>query len=90
MIGFFFSGHDVGAIAERQYGFLSMAAGLTTEYRGKRPVDAHLRMPPILNGHFDRRLTLLDDLLVHHGFPDDLRKVWVAFENAFRAQVVAK
>jgi hemoglobin len=89
LIGFFFAGKDVDAIAMKQKSFLMRAFGAVPSYSGKAPADAHTELPPILRGHFDRRLQLLEETLRDHGLtPEDIR-TWVGFENAFRDQIVS-
>jgi truncated hemoglobin YjbI len=90
MIGFFFEGRDLDAIAEMQSAFLYRAMGLRPSYTGKSPSDAHTALPPILSGHFDRRLTLLEAHLTAEGLAEGQRTAWIAFENAFRDAIVHK
>ncbi len=89
MIGFFFNGKDPRKIAANQQQLILKAAGLIPEYRGKSPADAHLSLPPILAGHFDRRLQLLRETLADRGVPDELAQNWIRFESAFRKVVVS-
>ena len=89
MIGFFFAGHDLDQISEMQSVFLFRAMGLRPSYTGKPPADAHGALPPILTGHFDRRLLLLDQHLTREGLDASQRAVWVGFENAFRDSIVS-
>jgi hemoglobin len=88
LIGFFFAGKDVDAIAMRQKSFLMRAFGVSASYSGKAPADAHTELPPILRGHFDRRLQLLEETLRDHGLAAEDIRTWVGFENAFRDQIV--
>lgn len=88
LIGFFFEGRDLDHIAEMQSAFLYRAMGLRASYAGKSPADAHSTLPPILAGHFDRRLTLLEAHLRAEGLDETQRSTWLAFENAFRATIV--
>ena len=88
LIGFFFTGKDPETIADQQLEFLLKTMGVRKEYTGKTPVVAHRNLPPILAGHFDRRTTLLKETLVEAGFPPRETETWLAFEKAFRPQVV--
>jgi truncated hemoglobin YjbI len=90
LIGFFFDGKDLDAIARGQSDFLMRAMGLALSYSGKAPADAHDDIAPILAGHFDRRLTLLDEHLTAEGLSEEERRVWVGFENAFRSAIVVE
>jgi truncated hemoglobin YjbI len=89
MIGFFFAGHDTTHIAHQQAKFILNAAGLIDRFEGKGPASAHVSLPPILNGHFDRRLILLRETLADTGISEGWMEKWIQFEESFRAQVVA-
>lgn len=89
MLGFFFQGKDLPHIAAQQGAFLARAMGFTPSYTGKAPADAHRALPPILAGHFDRRLRLLEETLRAAGLPEEAIQAWLGFENAFRKAIVA-
>ena len=89
LIGYFFTGKDLHAIAEKQLEFLLVAMGIKSQYTGKSPSSAHLELPPILKGHFDRRLVILKETLKDYGLPEDLIKNWIEFENAFRNVIIS-
>ncbi|MBC7692840.1 MAG: group 1 truncated hemoglobin [Methylotenera sp.] len=84
LIGFFFDGKDVDVIAEKQKQFLMRAMGGSFSYSGKAPAQAHLELAPILAGHFDRRLRILEEVLRENGLPDQDIRSWIKFESAFR------
>lgn len=88
MIGFFFAGRDLVAIAEMQKSFLMKAMGVSESYTGRVPARAHENIAPILEGHFDRRLVLLAEVLRRHGLGEKDIRTWVAFENSFRDVIV--
>lgn len=88
MIGFFFTGKDLTHIAHQQGAFLLNAAGFADHFRGKGPATAHLELPPILEGHFDRRLILLKETLQEHKVSLPIQELWISFEATFRAIVV--
>jgi truncated hemoglobin YjbI len=88
LIGFFFDGRDLDKIAEGQTAFLFRAMGLRLSYTGKSPAQAHTELPPILAGHFDRRLVLLDEQLAEEGLDASQRRIWIGFENAFRDPIL--
>jgi truncated hemoglobin YjbI len=90
MLGFFFSGKDLNLIAEKQEAFLLRAMGATPSYSGKPPAQAHDELPPILAGHFDRRLRILEETLLGRGVKAEDIRTWVAFESAFRSAIVSK
>ncbi len=89
LIGFFFDGRDLDKIAQGQQQFILMAAGFIDKFEGKGPATAHLEMPPILSGHFDRRLVLLREVLQKRNFDSKLVDQWLQFEESFRAVVVS-
>jgi len=88
LIGFFFTGKDLHSIAERQGDFLMRAMGAVPSYSGKAPADAHTELAPILSGHFDRRLVVLEAVLKAEGFSEAETRAWIGFENAFRDAIV--
>jgi truncated hemoglobin YjbI len=88
LIGFFFDGKDVAAIARRQMDFLLKAMGASESYSGLAPAQAHDKLAPILSGHFDRRLQLLEQTLKDHGLEQAEIETWLRFENAFRGGIV--
>jgi truncated hemoglobin YjbI len=88
LIGFFFDGKDLKRIAERQAAFLSKAMGATPSYTGKAPAQAHEELAPILRGHFDRRLQILEETLRDHGLGAEDIRTWISFEDAFREGIV--
>ncbi|MBI3557824.1 MAG: group 1 truncated hemoglobin [Deltaproteobacteria bacterium] len=87
LLGFFFDGCDVLAIARMQKSFLMRAWGVSQSYAGKSPADAHAKLPPILKGHFDRRLVLLAETLREFKVGENEIALWVSFEEKFRAAV---
>jgi hemoglobin len=88
LIGFFFDGKDTDLIADRQRSFLMRAMGAVPSYTGKPPAQAHENLAPILSGHFDRRLRILEATLKDHGLSVEDIRIWVSFENAFREGIV--
>ncbi len=88
MVGYFFEGFNLGHIAEMQASFILRAAGLTSTYSGHTPDRAHENLPPILPGHFDRRLMILKETLKGFGLDDVQIQTWVDFEDAFRPMIV--
>jgi truncated hemoglobin YjbI len=88
LIGFFFTGKDLVHISAMQASFIMNAAGLTSSFPGKGPATAHIALPPILSGHFDRRLVLLREVLIDHQLTDEQIQTWIDFEESFRSMVV--
>lgn len=90
MLSFFFEGKDLAQIADRQSAFLLKSAGLPVDIDElQAPSSAHRKIAPILTGHFDRRMTLLKEVLIASGLTPAQANVWVSFEESFRAQVVS-
>ena len=87
MVGFFFAGHDLGAIADGQLAFLMKATGLDPGRPFEHPRVAHRALPPILRGQFDRRLRILEDTLVDEGVDGDDIAAWLALEESMRKVV---
>ena len=78
LIGFFFSGKDLKIIIEHQLDLLLFVMGVRPSYPGRAPQTAHLHLAPILPGHFDRRLRLLEATLTDHKLtPSDIQ-TWVS------------
>ncbi|MBI2605799.1 MAG: group 1 truncated hemoglobin [Deltaproteobacteria bacterium] len=90
LVGFFFDRRDTRAIAMKQKEFLLRAMGAAKTHSGRTPARAHEKLPPILTGHFDRRLRLLEQTLRDHGLGEPEIRTWVAFENAFRSAIVKR
>lgn len=97
MIGFFFSGKDTRHIAYKQYLFIKLLSGRldrsSKSQSVKSPARAHRDLPPILSGHFDRRKTILTQLLTeaqaNGSLTVDQAHAWIDLEESFRAAVVS-
>jgi truncated hemoglobin YjbI len=88
MLGFFFHGKNLSHIVEQQSLFLLRAMGAAVSFTGLPPSKAHSKIPPILKGHFDRRLLILRDLLQSEELSAEAVETWIAFENQFRKVIV--
>lgn len=88
LVGFFFSKKDLGKIARNQRDLILRASGLSEAYEGKLPASAHLEIPPILKGHFDRRLVILEEVLKSAGLSESAIAAWTQFERAFENVIV--
>lgn len=89
LVGFFFDSKDLSAIRTAQASFLLKAMGVTQSYSGHPPAKAHLKLPPILSGHFDRRLIILRKHLEAAGLSPEAIRTWIEFENSFRPGIVS-
>lgn len=89
MVGFFFAGRDLEAVIDGQYRFLLRAFGAEDRYHGRPPGQAHDALAPILRGHFDRRLRVLEQVLASEGLdPPDIA-AWIRVEEGFRKLIQA-
>jgi truncated hemoglobin YjbI len=92
LLGFFFTGRNLQHIARQQARFLSPKLGLLSPSEAapppKHPKEAHTDLPPILSGHFDRRLRLLEQVLSGTDLSPKLQRLWLAYEESFRSVVV--
>ncbi len=89
MVGFFFTGRDLAKVAGQQSQFMLYALGLKAQYQGRGPGSAHTALPPILVGHFNRRLQILQETLTEAGLEPAVVNSFVAFENSFRNVVIS-
>ena len=90
MIGFFFNGRDPDTIADKQSRFVLHSAGLIQSPPDHGPATAHRNLAPILTGHFDRRLRILESVLREAGVSEPDILTWVGFEESFRKVVESK
>ena len=88
IVGFFFAGRDKAQLVEHQLRFTARALGADVVYEGRSMPDAHAGLPPILQGHFDRRHKVLEDVLRAHGVPEAAREAWLAYDRSFRRAVL--
>jgi truncated hemoglobin YjbI len=88
IVGFFFTGRDKPRLVEHQLHFTARALGADVVYSGRPMPEAHAGLPPILDGHFDRRHKLLGDVLREHAVPDAARDAWLAYDRSFRRAVL--
>ena len=63
IVGFFFAGQKIEKIVSGQHAFLMRAFQETRRFTGVHPSKAHVDLPPIRRGQFDRRLVVLRDVL---------------------------
>jgi len=89
LIGFFFESKNLEHIANQQTAFILKASHLQKIYTGLPPSQAHLELPPILPGHFDRRLKILEQTLQEHKVSDEDIRNWIDFEKSFREIVLS-
>lgn len=87
IVGFFFHGQDIHKIVAGQHGFLMRAFQETERFDGIHPSKAHVNLPPIRKGQFDRRLMVLREVLAEEGVdPADI-EAWVKVEEGMRGLI---
>lgn len=88
MIGFLFFGKDKLHLAKSQAEYVSARLGQNrTRYEGPPIRKAHLRVP-ILIGHFNRRLVLLEQVFEEFDVPVHVREAWLSLDTSLRDLVV--
>jgi truncated hemoglobin YjbI len=90
MIGFFFDGKDPDSVADKQSLFVLHSAGLIQSPPEHGPATAHRHLAPILKGHFDRRMRILEEVLLSAGVSATDIDTWVGFEESFRKVVESR
>lgn len=88
LLNHFFFNRDLEAIIVHQKEFLMRAMGASPSYAGKTPAQAHSHLPPILEGHFDRRMLLLEQTLQEFSIPPHHAQMWISFEKKFKDFIV--
>jgi len=88
MVGFLFEGKDKEHIVEQQVAFTGAFLGGPQRYLGKPLPEAHAQLP-LLPGHFDRRHTLLKQVLARHRIGETERAVWLRIDQGLRPSVLA-
>ncbi|MGE0706463.1 MAG: truncated hemoglobin [Planctomycetota bacterium] len=88
MIGFFFRGVDLDALIELEVQLAAAHLGGPRAYAG-RPLPGAHAPHPIREGHFQRRLRLLEQALEAEGAPAEVREAWLAHDRALEGAVVA-
>jgi hemoglobin len=88
MIGFLFAGKNKERLIQKEWEFTAGFLGADVAYTGRPMREAHARSP-ILGGHFERRLKILEDTLADHGVDPQVREAWVRHTRSLRPQVTA-
>src|SRR5690606_26133645 len=86
MIGFLFIGKDRKRLIEKELEFTASFLGADIRYTGRPMREAHARSP-IMGGHFDRRLRILEETLADHAVDPEVREAWIRHTLALRPQV---
>lgn len=86
MIGFLFRRAERARIEAHEFELLAAHLGADVAYRGRPLGEAHAAHR-ILGGQFDRRKRILDETLLSHHVPDDVRSELLAWQDALRPLV---
>lgn len=88
MIGFFFRSVDKERLKQKEFEFAARHLGACIEYTG-RPLESAHRIHGILDGQFQRRLTLLRETLEEFQVPLRVQDAWISHTRSLEHQVVA-
>lgn len=86
MIGFFFTGKDVGRLVEHETRFTARLLGGPASYAG-RPMRAAHAERPVFSGHFDRRQQILREVLAAEAAPPEVARAWLEHNERLRDQI---
>lgn len=86
MIGFFFRQVDIERLKDLEFQFAAAHLGGPAAYQG-RPLRAAHRAHPIMGGHFNRRLVILEKTLRDHQVPEDVLTEWLSHNAALRSHI---
>jgi truncated hemoglobin YjbI len=86
MIGFFFARADRARVKRFEYEHAAEHLGAGTPYGG-RPLEVAHGAHRIMGGQFDRRLTILREVIEAHGVPEPIRTRWLAHQEALRGRI---
>jgi hemoglobin len=88
MLSFLFDGKNKDQIVEQQVAFTCAFLGGPQKYAGKPLPLAHSALP-LLQGHFDRRHRLLEQVLTEQQVNLDVRRAWLRIDESLRSSVLA-
>lgn len=87
MVGFFFEGRDLARIVEGQVALVCAMLGGPSAYEGAPLPEAHRRLP-LLPGHFDRRHSLLAEVLAEEAVHEHVKAAWLEADAAWRKAIL--
>ena len=88
MIGFFFLPHDKARLIAHQVSYVRANLGAhRTRYEGAPMRRAHAHLP-ILGAHFDRRHTILAEVLRDHRVSEHVIAAWLDLDERLRPLIV--
>jgi len=82
IIGFFFMSIDKEQLIQREFEFAAQHLGAPITYTGTPIAQAHQKHP-INNGHFHRRMWILEQTLREHHVDEAIIERWLAHNKAF-------
>lgn len=88
MIGFLFAGKDKQRLIDKEWELTARLLGADVAYTGRPMREAHAKVP-ILGGHFDRRMKILEETLADHEVDPEVRAAWMEHTARLRPQVTA-
>lgn len=88
MIGFMFATSNRHRLVAKETELVARILGGAVRYSGQ-PMRAAHAGHRILGGHFARRQRILAEVLEAHGVDPEVRRVWLAHNEALRPQVTA-
>lgn len=86
MIGFFFRKVTRKHIKELEYQHAAAFFGGSVVYRGRTLREAH-KAHPIMGGQFARRKRILEETMIAHAVPEDLREALLTHTESLREQI---
>lgn len=87
MIAYLFEDKPKARIRTFEYRYAAEHLGADLRYEGRSMAEAHATVP-VFDGHFARRLKLLEETLQAHRVPADIADRWLAHNEAQRALVL--
>jgi hemoglobin len=88
MIGFFFRDADLERVKRHELEWARAHLGGPAAYSGRPLPEAHAAHPIAL-GHFERRLKILEEVLIELQVPEGIRAEWLNHDRAQLAAVVS-
>lgn len=86
MICFLFAGKDKQRLIQKEWEFTAEMLGGSVRYTGRTLKSAHA-YSLILEGHFYRRLHILEQTLIDHNVPAPVREAWIGHTWKLQPQI---
>ena len=86
MIGFLFRNADRARVKAKEYELAARNLGADVAYTGRPLPEAH-GPHPIMGGHFDRRLKILEEVFEELDVPQAVRERWLEHDRRLRAAI---